>query len=57
MTPLRKEMIKAMQMRGLSDRTEESYVGSVRDLARFTMRSPDTLTPTEINSYFEYLVI
>ena len=57
MTPLRQRMIAAMQMRGFSPRTHESYLAAVRDLARFTRRSPDTLGRADLQGYFEHLVI
>ena len=56
MTPLRAAMIKAMQMHGFSERTHQSYLAAVTDLARYTKRSPDRLSPPEVNEYFEYLV-
>ncbi len=56
MTPLRKAMIKAMQMHGFSACTHQSYLTAVTDLARYTKRSPDRLSPPEVNEYFEYLV-
>ena len=56
MTPLRKAMIKAMQMRGFSERTHQSYLAAVADLARYTRCSPDRLSPVQVNGYFEYLV-
>ncbi len=43
MTPLRTKMIEAMQVRGFSQRTHESYLAAVSDLARFHHRSPEQL--------------
>ena len=57
MTPLRAKMIKAMQVRGFSARTHESYLAAVTDLARYVHRSPDKLGIEEIRGYFEYLAI
>jgi integrase/recombinase XerD len=57
MTPLRQAMIKAMRMRGFAERTHQSYLAAVTDLARYTRRSPDSLSAAEVNGYFEYLVI
>ncbi len=57
MTLLRQRMIAAMQMRGFSPRTHASYLAAVRDLARFTRRSPDTLGRADLQGYFEHLVI
>jgi integrase/recombinase XerD len=56
MTPLRAQMIKAMQMRGFSERTHQSYLAAVKDLARYCRRSPDTLAIADLDGYFEHLV-
>jgi integrase len=50
-------MITAMQMHGFSPRTHESYLAAVRDLAKFTRRSPDTLDHAALAGYFEHLVL
>jgi integrase/recombinase XerD len=55
MTPLRQRMIEAMQLRGLSERTQESYLGAVRQLALYYRKSPDLLTEEELRQYFLYL--
>jgi integrase/recombinase XerD len=57
MTPLRQRMIVAMQVRGFSPRTHESYLSAVRDLAKFARRSPDTLERADLARYFEHLVL
>ena len=57
MTPLRQRMIAAMQMRGFSPRTHDSYLAAVRDLAKFTRRAPDTLDHADLTRYFEHLVM
>jgi integrase/recombinase XerD len=57
MTPLRAQMIKAMQLRGFSPRTHQSYLAAVTDLARYYHRSPDDLAIGEIRAYFRYLVL
>jgi integrase len=57
MTPLRQRMIAAMQMRGFSPRTHDSYLAAVRDLAKFTRRSPDTLNHADLQRYFAHLVM
>jgi len=56
MTPLRQRMISAMQMHGYSPRTHESYLAAVRGLAKYTHRSPDSLSHDDLRRYFEYLV-
>ena len=55
MTPLRERMIKAMQVRGFSVRTHESYLAAVTDLARYVHRAPDKIGIEDIRGYFEYL--
>jgi len=48
-------MMQDMQLRGLSEKTQECYVGAVRSLAKHYRRSPDRLTEEEIRQYFLYL--
>ena len=55
MTPLRQKMIDAMQLRGFAVRTHRTYLDAVSQLARYYNRSPDRLTPVEIQAYFLYL--
>ena len=57
MSPLRQQMILAMQMHGFSPRTHASYLDAVRDLAKFTRRSPDTLEHADLRRYFEHLIL
>ena len=56
MSPLRQQMINAMQQRGLSDRTHQTYLYAVRQLAKYFQRPPDQLEPADIQTFFEYLV-
>jgi integrase len=56
MTPLRQRMITAMQMHGFSTRTHQSYLAAVRGLAKYTHRSPDSLSREDLRGYFQYLV-
>ncbi len=56
MSALRQQMIDAMQLRGFSPRTHESYLRAVTDLARYYHRSPDQVSVEEIQAYFLYLV-
>ena len=44
MTELRKRMIECLQLRGLSERRQDSYVRAVRQLAEHYHKSPDLLT-------------
>ena len=55
MTPLRQRMIDDMQLRGLSARTQETYVTAVRQLAKHYRRSPDHISEEELRQYFLYL--
>lgn len=57
MTPLRAKMIEAMQLRGFSPRTHDAYIANVRDLARFTHKSPDQVTEEELKAFFRHLVL
>lgn len=56
MTPLRQRMIEAMQLRGLSTRTQESYLGAIQQLAIYFGKSPDLLSEEELRQYFLYLM-
>ncbi|MCP5011444.1 MAG: site-specific integrase, partial [Aestuariibacter sp.] len=49
-------MIDAMNQRGFSQRTHNSYLGAVRGLARYFHQSPDQLQVSQIQAYFNYLV-
>jgi len=55
MTELRKRMIECLQLRGLSARTQEMYVRTVRQLAEHYHKSPDVITEEELRQYFLYL--
>jgi integrase/recombinase XerD len=56
MTPLRQRMIEAMQLRGLSARTQESYLSAVQQLALHYGKSPDSITEDELRQYFLFLI-
>src|SRR5437762_12178655 len=55
MTELRKRMIECLQLRGLSARTQESYVRAVRQLADHYHKSPDLITEEELRQYFLHI--
>jgi integrase len=57
MTPLRKQMIEAMKLRGFSPRTHESYLYAVTKLAEYYHRSPDRLSPAQIQTFFKHLAL
>ena len=56
MSELRTRMDNAMILRGLADRTRESYLACVTGLAKFHRRSPDTLSAEEIQAYLLHLI-
>src|SRR2546425_9277374 len=55
MTELRKRMIECLQLRGLSARTQESYVRAVRQLAEHYHKSPNLITEEELRQYFLFI--
>lgn len=57
MTALRDRMVRAMQVRGFSPRTHESYLAAVEGLARYYRRSPAELEVEDLRRYFEYLAV
>ena len=48
-------MVEDMQLRGLSEKTQESYVRAVRQLAEHYRKSPDCIGEEELRQYFLYL--
>ena len=48
---LRRRMIEDMTIRGFTQATQRDYIRSVKSLAGFIGRSPDTATPDEIRAY------
>jgi integrase/recombinase XerD len=55
MTPLRQKMMEDMQLRGLSARTQETYIRVVRQLAEYYHKPPDQLSQADLRQYFLYL--
>ena len=55
MTELRQRMIDEMTLRGFSPRTHESYLGAVKDLARYYNQPPDRLNTEQVRQYLLYL--
>ena len=51
MSSLREKMIADMQLRGLSERTQEAYLRSIRKVAVHYGKRPDQLTEQEIANY------
>lgn len=55
MTPLRQRMLEDMQIRNLSENTQDSYLGQVSLFARYFKKSPEGLDPEQIRTYQVYL--
>lgn len=53
---LKRRMIEDMKLRGLSSRTQETYVSVVYQLARYFRRSPEELEEEEVRDYFLHLI-
>lgn len=56
MTALRERMIEDMQLHGLSEGTQQNYVHTVRQLAKYYHKSPDQITEEELREYFLHLI-
>src|SRR5215475_6800253 len=52
MTPLRQQMIAALQLSGKGERTQAAYVREVRLLAQFYHTSPDHISEQELQRSF-----
>ncbi len=52
MTPLRQQMIAALQLSGKGERTQQAYVREVRLLSQFYGKSPDLISEQELQTYF-----
>ena len=55
MKNLRQRMIEDMTLRGLSARTQETYLDAIKALARHFSRCPEELTESQIRDYLVYL--
>lgn len=55
MTELRRRMIEDLQLKGMSERTQEMYVRAVRQLAEYYRKPPDRITEEELRRYFLFL--
>jgi integrase/recombinase XerD len=56
MSPLRQQMDNDMVLRGLADRTRETYIAAVVDIAKYYHRSPEQLSEDEIERYLLHLI-
>ena len=55
-SPLRQRMIEDMQLRSLSENTQDRYIKGVKKLACFYKLSPDKISEEEVRSFFMYLI-
>ena len=55
MTPLREQMIRAMELKNLSANTQRSYLAAVTGLAKHYQQSPVKITDKMIEDYLLYL--
>lgn len=56
MTELRRRMDEDMIVRGMADRTRETYLWVVTGLARFYRRPPDQISDEEVQAYLLHLI-
>jgi site-specific recombinase XerD len=56
MSPLRKQMREAMALRGMAARTQDAYITAVKGLAKYYRRSPEELSPEEVERYLLHLI-
>src|SRR5271168_5147685 len=55
MSELRNRMTRDMQLAGLAEGTRGEYVRAVRQLAAYSMASPDRLTERQVEDYLLYM--
>ena len=55
MTQLRQKMIRAMDLKNLSDHTKRAYLNAVTGLARHYQACPEKITEEQIDDYLLYL--
>lgn len=56
MTELRRRMDEDMVVRGMADRTRETYLAAVTGLAKYYRRSPDQISDAEVQAYLLHLI-
>lgn len=56
MTELRQRMLDAMVQRGFAQRTQETYIGAIRRMAKHYRRDPALYTPQEVQAYLLHMV-
>lgn len=55
MSPLRQRMLDAMELRGYAERTRETYLHWIIELARHTHASPDRLGAADLEAFLLHL--
>ena len=55
MTKLRQKMIRAMELRNLSNHSQRAYLAAVTGIAKHYRQSPDKITNKMIEDYLLYL--
>ena len=55
MSELREKMIKAMELRNFSPKTQTAYLASVTKLSKHYMKSPEEISQDEVEDYLLYL--
>lgn len=56
MTPMRRKMIRELEVQRRAANTIDSYVTAVADLAQYYHRSPEKISRDEIRAYLHYLL-
>ena len=56
MTELRRRMDEDMVVRGMAERTRETYLAAVKGLAKYYRRSPDQISDEEVQAYLLHLI-
>ncbi len=56
MGTLREQMQADLQLRGITPRTQKSYLREVRNLAKYFKKSPEGLGESEIKEYLLHLL-
>jgi integrase/recombinase XerD len=57
MGALRDRMVQEMQLRGFRERTQESYLHVITELARHYWRSPAELSVEEVRAFVQHLIV
>ena len=53
---IKEKMIQDLVIRGMSKRTQETYLGCIKQFVKYYMKSPDLLTLEDIHSYQLHLI-